>query len=312
MSKLWVLPFPIRTISLLRAVWLMALWAACLAGAATSHAADEEKNQPLPPEEVTLKTKDDLDLVATYYPSKLGKKAVPVVLLHASRSNRGELDTLARKLQAAGHAVLVPDLRGHGNSQRPASELRVEDYADMVDKDLEAVKKFLVQRNNAGELNIEKLSVVGIEMGAVLTVLFAANDWSWPPLATGKQGQDVKAVVLVSPEWAYKGLRINEAITQPGMRSDVASLIIVGKGNAKQLAEARRLHTALERHHLGTVGQDGKANHAVELKAAGTSLQGTRLVNEKSMRVDDLVLKFIDAQVGQRSIAWAERRSAVE
>ncbi len=63
----------------------------------------------------------------------------------------------------------------------------------MIDQDLEACKSFLMDKNNAGELNINKLCVVGVEMGAVVAVDWAAWDWHWPRLATGKQGQDVKA-----------------------------------------------------------------------------------------------------------------------
>lgn len=277
------------------------------------HGAEEQAPKVLPPEEVTLTTSDDLTLAATYYPSKLGKRAVPVLLLHASRSNRGELAPLALKLQLAGHAVLAPDLRGHGDSSRPPdrpSDLRPEDYQDMVDVDLETVKKFLVARNNAGELNIEKLCLVGVEMGAEVAINFAASDWDWPPLATGKQGQDVKAMVLVSPEWSFKGLRIAEAVAHESVRSEISTMIIVGKGNARALAEARRLYAALERHHATTGGEGPNSRQTLWLKTPSTSLQGTRLVGEKSMKVDEMVTKFIELRLVKQPISWNERRTA--
>ena len=49
-------------------------------------------------------------------------------------------------------------------------------FKAMVTCDMEAVKKFLWERNNAGELNIDKLCVVGAEMGASVAVNFALAD----------------------------------------------------------------------------------------------------------------------------------------
>ena len=41
-----------------------------------------------PPEEVVLTTKDNVRLGATYYPSSLGREAVPIVLLHDYKEGR--------------------------------------------------------------------------------------------------------------------------------------------------------------------------------------------------------------------------------
>ena len=66
----------------------------------------------------------------------------------------------------------------------------------MAALDMEAVRKFLVDKNDAGELNLNKLCLVGSGMGASVAANWAVQDWSAPPLAVGKQGQDVKALVL--------------------------------------------------------------------------------------------------------------------
>ena len=144
-----------------------------------AHAADDEKDKPLPPEETVLSTSDGVTIAATFYPSKL-KKAVPVILLHASKGSRRDFEALALQLQRAGHAVIVPDLRGHGEKRRGAArpgELRPADYLAMVEPggDLETIKQFLMAKNNAGEVNIEKLCVVGVEMGAVVAINWAAR-----------------------------------------------------------------------------------------------------------------------------------------
>ncbi len=171
-----------------------------------------------PPQNITLTTRDGVSLGATFYPSLLGKEAVPVIMLHQYKGSRNDFKDLAATLQAKGCAVLVPDLRGHGQSTRQqlpnggereinVALLRQQDFVAMVDQDLEACKSFLMDKNNAGELNINKLCVIGEEMGAVVGVDWAAWDWHWPRLATGKQGQDVKAL---GAHFAALGLQRNQ------------------------------------------------------------------------------------------------------
>ncbi len=103
-------------------------------------AQEKPLEKPLPPQVVTLKTTDNKTLAATFYPSHAGKEAAAAVLLHAHGGNRNELDTLARELQIEGSAAIAPDLRGHGDSTMGIKDLRADDYADMVRRDLEAVK----------------------------------------------------------------------------------------------------------------------------------------------------------------------------
>jgi pimeloyl-ACP methyl ester carboxylesterase len=273
--------------------------------------ADEDEEKPLPPEDITLGTRDGVSILATYYPSKLGKDAVPVVLLHAAKGVRGDFTSLALRLQEAGHAVIAPDLRGHGDSAPGSGNreagLRRPDFSAMVNQDVEAVKSFLVERNNARELNIEKLCLVGLEMGSVIALNFTARDWSWPPLAIGKQGQDVKALVLVSPEWSYRGLRINEAVAHPQVRRDVSVIIIAGKGGSKQLREAKRLYSAFERYHPTPLPEEAASKQTLWLRTLPTTLQGTKLLRQKRLGVDEMIEKFIELRLSNLDIPWQER-----
>ena len=171
---------------------------------------------------------------------------------------------------------------------------------------MESVKNFLLTKNNAGELNIERLGVVGVEMGATIAVNWAALDWSWPVLATGKQGQDVKALVLVSPEWSFKGVRISEAIVQPSVRSELAFLIITGRRNSKFAEEARRLNRALARYHPEPRG--GVEKQTLFLRMPPTSLQGTQLMNEKSVNVQQMIVEFVELRLLKPDFAWRDRK----
>jgi len=301
--------------NVLRALALVVL--GTMVCAKTVAAAEPVPEKPLPAEEISLRTTDGVTLAATYYPSKLGKNAVPVVLLHASKGSRADLVDLALKLQQQGHAVFAADLRGHGDSTRSrlgdrTMDLRPADYQAMVSEDLEAIKRFLMAKNNTGDLNIDKLCLVGIEMGAGVALNWAARDWSWPMLNTGKQGQDVKALVLVSPEWSFKGLKINEAIAHPNVHSDLSILIIAGKGNGKALSETRRLHAAFEKYHPPVPAEFEAERQMLWLRTPNTSLQGTRLLHEKSLHVDEMIAKFIELRLTKKQMPWTDRTSPLE
>ena len=223
-----------------------------------------------PPQTVALKrTRDGVQLSATYYPSKLEKderkEAVPVILLHAFKGNHVDCTPLAVALQEAGCAVLVPDLRGHGQSTRrllpdgqekelETSLFNRQDFEAMASAeqdgggDVEVCKSFLMTRNNARELNIDKLCLVGAEMGATVAVNWAARDWSWPVLVgSGKQGQFVKALVLISPQWSFKGMTIAPAVGNREFISHLSWMIVVGEQESKSMGEAKRLNQALDR-----------------------------------------------------------------
>ena len=297
---------------MLRAVVLLLAAGALAAGIQPSAAQDKKKDEPLPPEQVTLKTSDEVPLAATYYPSRLGKDAAAVILVHAYQGNRGDFEVLALALQRAGHAVIAADLRGHGESTGAVPQVRATDFDAMVRRDLEAVKRFLIEKNNAGELNIERLGMVGVEMGAAIAINWAALDWSWPVLATGKQGQDVKALAVISPEWVYKGLKITDAMTNPHIRGDLSFLIVAGERNPKLLQASKRLHNALSRYHPNPPPQEADEKQTLWLKTPRTSLQGTQLMNEKSLNVEQMVLEFVERRLVNPPYAWSVRKSPLK
>ncbi len=89
---------------------------------------------------------------------------IPFLLIHDWGGSRADLLPFAEYLQKSGYAVIVPDLRGHGESTARAggtakldsAKFRKSDMAGVL-LDIERCKKYLVQRNNDGELNIDLL-----------------------------------------------------------------------------------------------------------------------------------------------------------
>ena len=206
-----------------------------------------------PPEVVTLATKDGVQLKATYFPSPARKRQRPGEASDARRpaarlqgyarrvhSARSETPSAGRRATIHHSPSFAVDLRAHGESTKQlspagaqadldAAKLSKEGLLAMASLDMEAVRNFLVDKNDAGELNLNKLCLVGSGMGASVAANWAVQDWTAPPLAVGKQGQDVKAIVLISPRWSFNGLSMQDPMKFEPLKQNVAWLLICGR-----------------------------------------------------------------------------------
>jgi len=264
-----------------------------------------------------LLTKDGVQLRATFYPSLEGKESVPVILLHGWKGSRRDFVRLAPVLQGAGYAVLVPDLRGHGDSTQrmvggTMTTIKVDlmppaETARMVQFDLEACKAFLKQKHNAGELNIEKLSLIGMDVGATVALDWARLDWSWPIYPGLKQGQDVKALVLISPRWSVPGLSVQAALNHPGVRQQISVYLIVGRESARDVGEARRIYNLLARYHRVPDPKQTVEGQDLFFVGLPTSLQGRELMARFEQEIFDSILSFLNDRAAQLPIPWQER-----
>ncbi len=186
-----------------------------------------------PPKEVSFQTADGVEIAAVYYSPALGqgketreaKESIPVLLLHEYGGSGADFKGLAEFLQQQKRfAVLVPDLRGHGGSTMTKGG-RELDHKKMPPKmchgiyakggDIDACKGFLMKENNQGRLNIDKLCLVGAGLGATLAMNWAVEDWRWPPVGGVKQGQDVKAIIMLSPPFNERSVNVNVALRFP-------------------------------------------------------------------------------------------------
>lgn len=279
-----------------------------------------------PPKHVTLTTKDGVKLGVTYFASNLGQEAVPVVMLHDFKESRAVFNSLARALQNPAEkkhdsvAVLTVDLRGHGDStsivdfsgrtrELEAARLKPLDFQNMVRFDMEAVRKFLVKKNDQRELNLNKLCLVGTGMGANVATTWAAVDWSAPPLARRKQGQDVKALVLVSPQWNFRGLPLLRPIKQPGVREKLSILIAYGQRDSKAAKDARILYKNLEKFHPEPPLDQQREKKDLFLFPLPTKLQGTRLLTDPDFGMQPKLATFIDLRLSQKDFEWIARRT---
>jgi len=278
-------------------------------------------------EELRLETSDGIRIAAWYYPAaENAKKGATVILIHDIEGSHKTVDNLARSLQRAGHAVVAPDLRGHGGSGfRPdgtrsdAGDPRLLKKADLesiavatggshrgqaaLQGEIEAVRNWIKQKSDAGTLDIDRLCVVGCGVGATLATIWTAADWKWPPTTSGPQGKQVQALALISPVWATKGISMSFPLKSDAIQHEVPIMVLAGKGDR----DAIRLFDQLKRFRPDAWFQQRveppseKARNPVAATdatvfflEAETSLKGDDLANDPELKVADKVMVFID------------------
>lgn len=192
--------------------------------------------KPPEPERVLLETKDGVEMRAEWYAASGGKETVPVILVHDWDSDRSALLPLAAAMQKQFKlAVIVPDLRGHGESMTVKSSDEEMDRKRFkkaalasMGEDVETCRRFLQSKNDAGELNLNLLTVVCFGKMAIPTIEWCISDWSWPPLQGVQQGQNVKLLVMVSPRRRFKSMNMSKSLKHPlfAAKSDTLPLLM--------------------------------------------------------------------------------------
>jgi pimeloyl-ACP methyl ester carboxylesterase len=258
-----------------------------------------------------LISSDGLQLKATYYPGTEGKDSVPVILLHMFKGDGKEYAELAPVLQERGCAVLVPDLRGHGEStsspfggaKLDAARMGPVHFSYMRYDDMETFRKFLVKENDQGELNLNKLCLVGAEMGAAVAAYYAFYDWTTPRREAGRAApsQDVKGLVLISPDWSFKGMPLNKPLSNPLVCTQISAMILVGKEDSRAVSDARRAHGLLERCHVNAQEKD------LFFLQLPTKLQGTKILGVPTLKLEGYIGVFIERRLADKSYEWYPR-----
>jgi len=276
-----------------------------------------------PPDTVTVTTKDGVIIHGTYYGSNLGKKAIPVIMLPGWEDSQKDLSGLALAMQKEGLAVITVDLRGHGASksiQGPGGQIteidldriRASDFETFVTQDLEAIKSFLMQENNKGNLNIEMLTIIGCDFSATAALNFAAQDWSWPILPSIKQGQDVKGLILVSPPKSFKGFNANRALQMPAVKNQLSIMIIAGEGDRNSFSDAKRIFSSVDKIRQKNISE--AKDRTIFLAAKPNSLEGTDLlVDPRSNCLKD-ILFFTKVHLAelQANDPWTDRTTPLQ
>ncbi len=279
-------------------------------------------------EERTLTTGDGWPIKITYYESGAGKES-PVVILFPGvegfedSRTRKVWDDVAMALQKEEYAVVTADLRKHGDSLPPVDEeekkelirLYPADYGLMVTQDLEAIKAFLVQEHQKEKLNIRKLGIATAGSGSLVAAAFAANDWAkkpWPDGPVGARtprGQDVRAIMMLSPKSSVRGINPTapiRAIADP--LKGIAVHIYFNPSERSEKSSAEKMFRFLDLRKNDTE-EARKLNEGPpdKIYSAEGLLQGKAAeVMKKNIR------EFFDKFVKGRTEVWKTRTSRLQ
>jgi alpha-beta hydrolase superfamily lysophospholipase len=286
-----------------------------------------EKESLAEPEELELETSDGVGLAAWYYAVPEDEPpAATVILVHDLDGSHKSVEPLALALQKLGIAVVAPDLRGHGastallapNGKDDSIDPKTFKKADLeliaaaaggrvrdqsaVRGDIEAVRNFIKQKSDAGELDIDRLCVVGSGVGATLAALWTVADWAWPPIASGPQGQQVRGLVLISPVWTTKGLSISPAMSADVLKRQLPIMVLAGRDDrdATRLAEQLKKQRPKEWFEQRAGQQPAKAKDLENVAdatfffmQADSTLSGDKLAAERSAAPAEKVKTFL-------------------
>ncbi len=234
-------------------------------------AAQEEKKEIETPaaEVVEIETKDRILLQCSWFGGTKGKETIPVLMLHDWGGSRKDLLDLAASLQKEyGFAVLVPDLRGHGESLNVAGssekldtdKWKQADIASMI-RDIEACKSFFKTKNDDGELNVDMMSLLAVGNTCIHAIQWSVTDWSYGPIGGVEQGQDVKSIVLMGPVKSFRSLNLTKTIRNPlftGEADYSLSMMILGNtdNSTKSVRESKSIYKSIKR--MRKENDDGK------------------------------------------------------
>ncbi|MCP3917740.1 MAG: alpha/beta fold hydrolase [bacterium] len=197
-------------------------------------------------ESIKLKTRDRLELSATFYPPRSKKGRAPAALLvHDAGGDRSQLTALALHLRKYGFGVLAVDLRGHGESAttevawETSDEKARQTLWALSSRDMRAAANYLREQPT---IHASNLTLIGHGAGCSLAVRHALDD------------ENARAVVLLSPQPETLGFNMVHGI---GDLEGLPTQMVVGK-DAREAAvrvqqAAQKANEGLEYVTVSTV-----------------------------------------------------------
>jgi hypothetical protein len=310
-------------------VLLLALLSLCSGWESVGFCQDQEQTPPKPNRnkqeppkpkytvtEVELTTKDGFPLQATWYEGDRGTGAGAILMLHDLGRTRRDFEALATFFANNGHCVLVPDLRGHGDSaldaagQKYAPKKYGQPESLAIQTDIEACKKFLVQKNDAEICNIELMVIVTCGATSIPTLSWCVVDWSYLP-AVVKQGQDVKAVVMLGPVRSHQSWQINPLVKTPLLSGSghpqPLELMLISGEKSGSFRDTKSLYSSWSASRGRKDEEDNWEKHNIYLLTTESAHDGIASVMRHPDLVPDAIFDFFENRVFNRAEEYGHK-----
>jgi alpha-beta hydrolase superfamily lysophospholipase len=271
-------------------------------------------------ERFDVEASDGVSIAAWHYPVAQETRPLGiVVILHDIGGSHLTVEPLARALQAAGCAVVAPDLRGHGASRIAALPSTRDDQARLLKKsdfemmagsgggrirtqsairgDVECLRNWIVRETKEGRLPKAPLFVVGSGLGAVVGAHWVAADAAWPDSTSGPQGREVAGLVMISPPFTVKGFTLAAALANDAVRHAIPVLVIAGKGDREGEKVFDQLKRQRPKAWYDARRPPGSTKDASPVKAVDASLM--LVTHPGDIRGDDLAAAASTGKAGR-------------
>lgn len=212
---------------------LLILVITLLLAATTSFAAEVQKNK-VGYVSITYETKDNFVIKSKlFYPPQKQEVYPAVVMLHSIGYSCEYWEQLTKEFVHQGVAVLLVDLRGHGQSVYD-SNFKVRYWRNYTDKTFAKYPNDIYEILSYIAMNYKNIStsnyvIIGADIGANTAIL-----------AAEKMPNKPKALVLLSPTRIYKGLYTPIAMTNLGGMSIMSMVSVRDKYSYNETQELKK------------------------------------------------------------------------
>jgi hypothetical protein len=308
--------------------------------------------QNVVPTDESFESADGVKLYGRFYKAAVTKNGSCVLILPQFKKDptKGDWDGLAKRLANEGYNVLILHYRGHGkstdiiakdffgnpvlgqinamlvpgaNKTPPKSTLSMNElkpaYMPMLVNDVMAARSFLERKNDAGEVNVSTMYLIGAGEGCPLGMLYTATEWhreeKVPNIAVPPQfvssnrglfpggspvGKDIAAAVWLSPDKtpSMSDGTVKSFISSyaPDMREETRMLFLYGEKDDNGKKHCKYYHDEV----LVAKGKKGKIEGMVLTEVrpvkGAKELKGVDLLgNNATFGTEDTISKYLKA-----------------
>ena len=281
-----------------------------------------KKREIQPLKRILLETKDGVELQADWLAGEGTKETLPVILVHDWDSDRAALRPLAEYLQKNhGHSVIVPDLRGHGESlnvkgsekELDRKRFKKNQIGSMV-QDIDSCRRYLQGKNDEGELNLDMLVVLACGKSNWHAADWCIGDWQWAPVGGIKQGQNVKTLIMLSPVKRFKGLQLTKTIKNQLFASKSNSLptLVVWGASERAAVDSESIYETMKKSRSEPVYNDEDERwekQSLFHASYNSSESAERLLRQQGTGLFKTIALFIDKKVvaQKAQLTWQNR-----